>query len=1002
MLGRTLGNPGPALSAKHASSIYDRRPRRQPPNPSPPRSRSSCSSSASASVNISAASNTAADGGDSLRNISREPEQIRGNINAEKWFDDSNKNVCRNRNVPFEDCMYRSPRVVVNASDSLIIGDPPFYLRNGSSSAEDILGTVQSNSPDIDTLQGSKEPVLSRMDSLGSTSEDYRGVIDDLTVENQSLKQRLKAYERHYSSHLQQEKLFEVRIHGLPLSKKRKLEETLRDFVSNLEKSPIDQPQAPQPLPLQDLPLSNGPKVSSSTTSNNHPPDSGYASMSTPRNASNPQSTHLEALKPSQPVLSNRQNIKSYLQDIPGGLLPKRPQQMTERSRKKLVVKRLEELFTGKGATSEISSQSMQQEEVSQSAARADRRAMEASGQTASIEGHREAKMLYQDSEDLFDCMCDERPTLRHRSSSDGEESAIGGMNCSSNATLDQRPTRPLDLDPCRAQIPSENIDYIRHLCLTTPDLDFDPIPGEGSRWVYLNLLFGMAQLHTINVTPEFVRTAVAEVSEKFELSSDGSKIRWRGGCEGTKMSSDGNSSVEQENESSMDDLQIASKGRGRSRKSKSEEQTGPSRSLRSVFDASLAASGLAKVEQPMTPYCARSGRNLSYQPLFRHHKKSRDEDYAMTEHESQHSSARVQGNVTCAAIRRPDIEDGPIIFYDGAGFCTDFSRETSKVPYNVPEYDNLTCSVLGCSAADSHMFTGLTESKGPLDMSPYDATEDWLEEGQLQNVEILTIDALSTASVDDIYTGFAPVKLEASGIGGVRPSDNFAIDVNVRHFHTPSHLPRHLSRAPTNGCFSLQHPFNAKTGGALQNCKHASAYRVRSEIVSAIRTVLPPSSLPPPSYAFLPFSSSNSEDCDDESTSASKNSHRSSSMSLVNAEVFAPPRYLHSVSSESTRESTDSSSDDSSIDMLAHARQFDPASVAAQEREFDTNRILSILEDLPVGNTRTHSGYATSTSDDDSAATSDAGNQIYNPALKRHRDVDLHLDDNVKRLRVH
>ncbi|MCJ1432502.1 hypothetical protein MMC27_001859 [Xylographa pallens] len=983
MLGRTSGSPVPALSAKYASSIHGRHPKRQPPNSSPPRPRSSRSLSASVSLGISAASNAAADGGNSLRNTSREPAQIRGDINAEKWFDDSNQNVCRNRNVPFEDC------------------DPPFYLSDGPSSAEDISGAVQSNSSDQNTLQTSKQPLLSRMDSLGSTSEDYRGVIDDLTVENQILRQRLKTYDRHHSSHLQHEKLFEVRIHGLPLSKKRKLEETLRNFVSSLEKSPIDQPPVPQPSQLQHLPLSKGPKVSSSTTSNNHPPDSGYASMSTPRNVSNPQSNHLEALKPSQPVLSNRQNIKSYLQDIPEGLLPKRRQRMTERSRKKLVVKRLEELFTGTRAITETSSQSMQQEEVSQSAASADRRAVEASGQTASIEGNREAKMLYQDLEVLTGSMCDNRLALRHRSLSEGEEPAIGGMNCSSSATSDQRPTRPLDLDPCRAQIPSENIDYIRHLCLTTSDLDSDPIPGDGSRWIYLNLLFGMAQLHTVNVTPDFVRAAVAEVGERFELSSDGSKIRWRGGSEGTKMSTDGNSSVEQEIESSMDDLQATSEIRGKSSQSKSEEQTGPRKSLRSVFDASLSASCLAKVEQPVSPICARPGRKLSYRPLFTHQTDLHDEDYTMSEY-SQHSSMHAQKNVACAAIHRPKSDDGPIIFYDGAGFCTDFSRETSKVPYNVPEYDRPTFSVLGCSAADSPMFTDLKESKGPLDWSTHDSTEDWLEEDQLGNVEMLKTDTLSTASVDDNFTKFAAVKLEASGIGGVRPSDNFAIDVNVRHFRIPMHLPHHPCLVSMKSCISLRPPFNAKTSSVLQNREHASAYRIENEIVSVIRTVLSPSSLPSPSYAFLPLSSSNSEDCDDESISASANSHRSSSMSLIDAEGSALPKYLQSVSSGSTLESTESSSDDSSIDMLAHARQFDPDSVAAQEREFDTNRILSILEDMPVGTTRTHSGYASSTSDDDSAATSDAANQSYHAALKRHCDIDLQLDDNVKRLRVH
>ncbi|KAK2666926.1 Frequency clock protein, partial [Fusarium oxysporum f. sp. vasinfectum] len=106
-----------------------------------------------------------------------------------------------------------------------------------------------------------------------------------------------------------------------------------------------------------------------------------------------------------------------------------------------------------------------------------------------------------------------------------------------------QRPTRPCDLDPDRAQIPSENMNYIRHLDLLPPDL----LPGQQSiqdvhldaeGWVSLNLLYNLAQLHLINVTPDLVRSAVLEISTKLQLSPDGHKIRWRGGSKDTKFSS--------------------------------------------------------------------------------------------------------------------------------------------------------------------------------------------------------------------------------------------------------------------------------------------------------------------------------------------------------------------------------------------------------------------------------------------------------------------------------
>jgi len=61
----------------------------------------------------------------------------------------------------------------------------------------------------------------------------------------------------------------------------------------------------------------------------------------------------------------------------------------------------------------------------------------------------------------------------------------------------------------------------------------------DAEGWVYLNLLCSLAQLHMINVTPDFVRSAVSGISTKFQLSPDGRKIRWRGGTEGTRFSSD-------------------------------------------------------------------------------------------------------------------------------------------------------------------------------------------------------------------------------------------------------------------------------------------------------------------------------------------------------------------------------------------------------------------------------------------------------------------------------
>nr|OQO28337.1 hypothetical protein B0A51_04056 [Rachicladosporium sp. CCFEE 5018] len=127
--------------------------------------------------------------------------------NAEGWFDRSNNQLHRDAAAsPYAD------------------SDPPFFMRNSSS----------SQSPPDGSHMLPHRPGLMELGTDGNSNEEYRSVIDDLTVENQKLKRRLKKYEKLHDSHLKDEKLFEIRVHGLPVDKKRELEEMLRNFASNM------------------------------------------------------------------------------------------------------------------------------------------------------------------------------------------------------------------------------------------------------------------------------------------------------------------------------------------------------------------------------------------------------------------------------------------------------------------------------------------------------------------------------------------------------------------------------------------------------------------------------------------------------------------------------------------------------------------------------------------------------------------------------------------------
>ncbi|KAJ4122477.1 hypothetical protein NW765_005309 [Fusarium oxysporum] len=146
---------------------------------------------------------------------------------------------------------------------------------------------------------------------------------------------------------LRKEKLFEIKVHGLPKKKKRELEATLRDFAASLEGSPnassTQNIKKSRHATREKMYSESGSKhASSSSGSNFRPADSAYASMSTGANSGTSLS------RPSMgSQAKSSEAVESYLRDIPEGLYP-RHMIMTDKERKKLVVRRLEQLFTGK------------------------------------------------------------------------------------------------------------------------------------------------------------------------------------------------------------------------------------------------------------------------------------------------------------------------------------------------------------------------------------------------------------------------------------------------------------------------------------------------------------------------------------------------------------------------------------------------------------------------------------------------------------------------------
>ena len=868
-----------------------------------------------ASSNLSTFSNWAANG--------EEPGLYRKDINwqdkesAETWFDDSNKNVSSECGQKF----YAGKHVTKmwNFKLTLIDEDPPFFLRNKSSSNESLpippkIATQAANC--LPKEYPNSASLLSRNRGVESSSEDFRSIIDDLTIENRKLKKRLRIYERAPSGDLQSDKLFEIRVHGLPASKKRKLEKALQEFTLGLGDTPDEEPSAfAQNLArvaTKKPPLHHN--ASSSGTSNSRMfVDSAYASMS---NSSNACVSRRDSNQDSMVAQANDQAVRSYLHSLSRGLLPKRLPALTETTKKQVVVRRLEQLFTGSRDRSCKDSQSKQQQEVSQSAATADRKTSEAKGQRVTREGRRESKILTTEEEvkngtKLF---------AVERDDTESSEAAT-----SSDATPDQRPTRPLDLDPSRAQVSEDNIEYMKHLGFGSPLMQANKTLDDDEGWIYLNLLTGMAQLHILNVTPEFVRSAVRDISTQFELSTDGTRIRWKGGNGPTLISSD---SGELSAHSSSDSSNVAIAPTDNSKSGRSaENQSGFGcgnnhlSNNHSSNDRPSSYGGLYK-RRPMLLSQTNPMESHQYRPLFHHDNHSDDSSGHSCDEKDSTSSSRPINSVTInqsgdpgnannskkTSYARAGKRIDPIIFYNKAKFYTDLSKDDESMPYNCPLYTKISKSVVGIrEVSDDFSY----EEKGPISKPQAGLAALSLEFSDSPLILGGLMDSTQTWSTDKAAK--SPTRFEASGIGGVVPGDHFTIDVEM--------------------CVE----------------QSTASKKISSKIVSSMTTEMLPSKLPPPSYAFLPFSNSSNDGMDDSDGDEDINMDNEDAYEQ-DIKAYIPPKFLNSFSSEESNEGEedDAMSDDSSIDMLAHAREMEPDIVAAAEREFD-NYISSGGEDPPA-----------------------------------------------------
>lgn len=613
--------------------------------------------------------------------------------------------------------------------------------------------------------------------------------------------------------------------------KKAELERILQTFTANIESERATQ----EPSPRSGFPSGNRSSAI----------DSGYASVSRSGNDSS--------------VPSSGQGRDSRRDDSgkPWPSSYSSAHSNSETAKMKLVVCRLEQLFTG-GVAGADDERVEQQQSVSDLAKAEDNEATLLGGGFLEEEGSRGASLM--------------SPPRNNTTfiDSDSKESLLTGDKPDE---LEQRPTRPIDLDLQREQVAVDNIEYLTHLTESSTKGT-----STGGGWVYLNLMINMAQLHTINVTPPFIKKAIAAASDKLELSPDGKMVRWRG-----------------DGEISPPEFSMSS-GRG-----EGSSDDGCRRGFESSGSGSGSGPGVNGTE--LKPARANGAdHRFHYKPMFARSQSFDEESSSLTASSDTDPEAPRRSNSGESRGSGSRRDTGPIIFYRGGGFCTDLTSQPLREEEGELEvsYERATSRPLGSATRcppspstrdDSPLFrlgTAISETQeyiAKMEVDPDDPT-------------VIDFSPQFTATSPTINPA-VPIEFEASGVGGVLPADNFAINCQTRHYLLPDNhgrLPVSRSRAiksklhkkilhriPKASIDAFHDNGNATDSSADSSSSSSETSGapssrhnrrpVRHELLSANTLRLPPSSLPPASYIFASPSEDSSSNGETDSDDAPRSS---------------------------------------------------------------------------------------------------------------------------------
>ncbi|KAL9611605.1 MAG: hypothetical protein Q9167_003763 [Letrouitia subvulpina] len=889
---------------------------------------------------------------------------------AERWYLDANQSGAATGTIPFVD------------------DDPPFFLRQSpfydGSLQESPSHRSSFRLTDAHHAAPLTHSALSRLELSEENPNIYRDVIDDLTVQNKKLSRRIEQYERLYESHLTDSKLFDVHVHNLSAQKKRELEGLLRDFACGLETVPSGEAtrqRVPETLPSFDNAVPTIEKPSSATTTYKRPLDSTYASISASGQTRVSFCHHIgsSSKAPDDSTSADQPNL--IAEPKCSSLSPSSSHSSAEsdKGKKSLVVQKLERLFTGDDVYNSPVNSSIGYQSTSPLTVEAENMAINKQANTGNFnkQVHRTTR-IWQDS-NATQAHSTAPETLEPQpldNAIDESGTTHKSPGLYSHAKSEQQPMDSLDQNLSQSQSMTKGIGYIRHLGITSSSMKDKPHSNDD--WIYINLLTSMAQLHTLNVTPSFVRQAIVECSTHLELSEDGRKVRWRTGSEHSKSpldheNFDGSNGVrnklptetpcvEDQDQTSVTELS----GQG-------------SHSVTFADETRSTGTSLGRMEQVPRLEQRQNFLSSRYEPLFVHHQDSDDQEIIENEDASSMSSTEALSDDMSfganshrdSVAKIPKLPSGPIIFFNKASFCIDKSRNALKELNRDISYARTTSGTIAQNRGPSSKLHGSKWRKRRLFTKILITEPNADQRGARMDTPLVQVHEYACPQTENpVSSGAIGFDWEASGLGSVQLDDNFVVDVRTRRTRQPRKIQScsrqtHLSCRIPDTHLEVSH-------GKQSSRTSSDTTKIESRIVSSIQTKLPPSQLPPPSYAWPPSPSdttdSGSEDFDfenDETIFSTPQfrllpfSRPASLTSSPRPSKTRPIKTRHSPSACSVSSSSDTSngSDDSAseLDVPAYAEEADPSAIVAQEEEFES--AIGNLPDLPTGSSAATTG---------------------------------------------